>query len=93
MNKNVNRYLNDKAMDHIDHALGRPINPLAKTNRNYFYVGIESKIGKGFDASPFWERGSKVHSDGMAYYFVTHDGRKALVQHLKECFRGQRQFG
>lgn len=27
----VNRYLKDKAMDHIDHALGRPVDPMDET--------------------------------------------------------------
>lgn len=37
-NPTVNRYLKDKAMDHIDHALGRPVDPLRESYRNHFYL-------------------------------------------------------
>lgn len=79
-NPSVDRYLNDKAMDHIDHALGRPIWPLKETRRNYFATETDSGEAKAFDASPNWALSSV---DGrMAYYSVTCAGRRALVDHL-----------
>ncbi|TIO14013.1 MAG: hypothetical protein E5X86_26545 [Mesorhizobium sp.] len=35
-NPTVNRWFADKAIDYIDHALGRPIYPLRETYRNHF---------------------------------------------------------
>jgi len=79
-NPSVNRYLKDKAMDHIDHALGRPVWPLRESYRNHFAVETGSKLAKEFDASPYWRSGRSF--GGMASYSVTDDGRKALVDHL-----------
>ena len=33
MTRSVNRYLEDKGMDRIDHALGRPVDPMRETYR------------------------------------------------------------
>jgi len=78
----VNRYLEDKAMDHIDHALGRPVDPRAETYRNYFYVIGDTDLRRGMASSPHWQ------SDGRAgdgeYFSVTPEGRAALAVHLKE---------
>ena len=84
MSRQVNRYLKDKAMDHIDHALGRPVDPLVESHRNHFAVDAESKTAKEFDASPFWSRNGRGAPGGMAFYYVTVEGRQALKQHLKE---------
>ncbi|TDX72631.1 hypothetical protein EDE05_12852 [Neorhizobium sp. R1-B] len=83
MSRQVNRYLKDKAMDQIDHALGRPVDPLIETYRNHFAVNADSKTAKEFDASPFWSRNGKGAPGGMAFYHVTAEGRQALKQHLK----------
>ncbi|MCL8000024.1 hypothetical protein M8994_17445 [Brucella sp. 21LCYQ03] len=37
-NPTVNRYLKVKALDLIDHGLGRPTFPLQETYRNYFAI-------------------------------------------------------
>lgn len=79
-NPYVNRYLKDKAMDHIDHALGRPIWPLRESYRNHFAVEAGSTLAKEFDASPFW-RGGRSFGE-MTSYVVTDAGRKALADHL-----------
>lgn len=92
MSRQVNRYLKDKAMDHIDHALGRPVDPLLEGYRNHFAVDADSKTAKAFDASPFWGRHGKAAPGGMAFYFVTEAGRKALKQHLKEIGDKHRLF-
>jgi hypothetical protein len=81
MQLTVNRYLKDKAFDRIDHALGRPIDPLGETYRSYFAVDTESKTARSFRASAFWREGRT--SDGMAWFYVTDKGRAALRDHLK----------
>ncbi|RVO30333.1 hypothetical protein [Sinorhizobium meliloti] len=80
-NPRVNRYLKDKAMDHIDHALGRPVDPTGETYRNHFATGVDSQEAKAFGASENWELDGLVR--GMAYFSVTGAGRKALADHLK----------
>lgn len=77
----VNRYLKDKAMDHIDHALGRPVDPLGETYRNYFYVIGDTELRRAFAASPHW-RGDGRGGEGE-YFYVTDEGRAALAAHLK----------
>ena len=91
MSRQVNRYLKDKAMDRIDHALGRPVDPMGESHRNYFAVEPDSDIAAAFDASPFWHRNGKSGS-GMAYYHVTAEGRQALKRHLKEIGDKHRLF-
>lgn len=83
MSRQVNRYLKDKAMDQIDHALGRPVDPLVESFRNHFAVDADSKSAEEFEASPFWKRNGKGAPGGMAFYHVTAEGRRALKQHLK----------
>jgi hypothetical protein len=77
----VNRYLENKAMDHIDHALGRPVDPRAETYRNYFYVIGDTDLRRGMASSPHWE---SAGTTGEGEYFsVTDEGRSALADHLK----------
>ncbi|WQO66811.1 hypothetical protein U8C40_06610 [Sinorhizobium medicae] len=80
-NPRVNRYLKDKAIDHIDHALGRPVDPMGETYRNHFVTGANSKDAKQFAASPNWKKVEQ--RDDMAFFAVTDVGRKALKDHLK----------
>jgi hypothetical protein len=80
-NPRVNRYLKDKAMDHIDHALGRPVDPLGETYRNHFATDVDSQEAKAFGASENWELDGL--RQGMAYFSVTDVGRKALKDHLR----------
>jgi len=80
-NPRVNRYLKDKAFDHIDHALGRPVDPTGETYRNHFATGANSKDAKQFAASPNWKKVGQ--RDDMAFFAVTDAGRKALKDHLK----------
>lgn len=81
-NPSVNRYLSDKAFDHIDHALGRPAWPERESFRNYFACDADGSLASSFAASPFWALSGV---DGtMAYYHVTAAGRSALAQHLAE---------
>lgn len=78
----VNRYLKDKGFDHIDHALGRPVDPMGETYRNHFAVGTDNPLTAEFRASPYWEEGSYFDSK-MAMFQVTKEGRQALAAHLK----------
>ena len=87
-NPSVNRYLENKAMDHIDHALGRPVNPLAKSYRNYFCTNAGDTLG--FDGNPHWR---KVRTDhDSCVYHVTREGRAALHQHLRAIGSKTRLF-
>ena len=80
MNENpcINRWLCDKAMDRIDHALGRPLYPLRETYRNrYATSGPDVEM---FEGSLHWE---KIGRTGrMVFYGVTAAGRQALADHL-----------
>ncbi|MBO9427918.1 hypothetical protein [Sulfitobacter sp. R18_1] len=81
--KAINRSLKNSAFNEMDHALGRPVNPLTSSYRNFFCVGFDSPRGKEMDASPYWDRVSS--SDGSVTGFtVNEDGRQALSDHLIE---------
>jgi hypothetical protein len=81
MMSQVNRYLEDKAMDHMDHALGRPVDPRAETYRNYFYVIGETDLRRELASSPYWQSNGKTREG--EYFSVTAEGREALASHLK----------
>lgn len=75
----VNRYLKDKGMDRIDHALGRPVDPITGGYRNYFCAN------EGEDdlfPAPHWQETNRAYD--MVYYAVTRAGRVALARHLKD---------
>ena len=91
MHISVNRYLKDKAMDHIDHALGRPVDPMGETYRNYFCTDIRNPEADRMAASPCWHMGRKLEG-GMVYFHVTKHGRKALSDHLKSIGDKHRLF-
>lgn len=78
-NPSVNRYLEDLAMDHIDHALGRPVDPMSPTYRNHF--ATDGALADEFSASPHWEERGRQGS--MRHFSVTEAGRAALADHLK----------
>jgi hypothetical protein len=81
MSKTVNRCLNNKAFDRIDHALGRPVDPLAVTYREYYAAGKDSQIAAEMRRSDYWEEGNT--SGTLTYIFVTLAGRHALRDHLR----------
>lgn len=81
-NPSVDRYLEDKAIDHIDHALGRPVWPLRESYRNYFATPPDSDLARKFDVSTYWEFRNS-HGD-MAWYSVTDAGRQALSEYLAQ---------
>jgi len=79
----VNRYLENKAMDHIDHALGRPVDPLEETHRNYFYIVGDTELRRYFAGSPHWFSVSDRDDDRGEYFSVTDTGKAALAGYLK----------
>ncbi|MBK0024144.1 hypothetical protein IAE29_21940 [Ochrobactrum sp. S46] len=80
-NPKVNRELDDRAMDLIDHALGRPTFPLKEAYRNYFATSEGNQEALHFEQSHHWKRSGERF--GMMYYSVTNEGRKALADHLR----------
>jgi hypothetical protein len=82
LNPSVNRWLADKHMDHIDHALGRPIWPLRETYRNHFAISVGDPLAAEFDGSLHWTK--NFEQSGNAFYSVTPEGREALATHLAE---------
>ena len=85
---NINRYLHDKTMDRIDHALGRPLDPLAESYRNH-YAAFDPEANL-LAASPFWEEGGRGRD--LRHFFVTLQGRIALAWHLKQIRDPHRAF-
>lgn len=78
-NPSVNRCLEDKAMDHIDHALGRPFDPMRETYRDHF--ATDGALADDFAASPYWEE--RGRQSDMRFFGVTDAGRAALAAYLK----------
>lgn len=88
MRLKVNRYLKNKAMDHIDHALGRPVDPMGETSREYF-AACKSEADQ-FRASSHWKEGRSDFD--LVWFYVTKAGRKALADHLREIGDKNRAF-
>jgi hypothetical protein len=86
----INRALDDEIMDHIDHALGRPIDPMAEGSQNRFALEEEGADVAAFRASPYWKEGSTRY--GMTHFHVTTEGRRALRKHLKDIGQTPKLF-
>jgi len=86
----VNRYLADEAMDRIDHALGRPVNPHVESYRNYFAENINSGEATEMAASPCWHVGKRIGD--LLVFHVTAHGRATLASHLLEIGDRSRLF-
>lgn len=69
-------------MDRLDHALGRPLDPMVARLRNHYAVDVGSAEEREMTGSPFWEPVGQRH--GLAFFRVTQDGRAALRDHLRE---------
>jgi hypothetical protein len=78
----VNRYLANKDMDRIDHALGRPVDPMAETHRNHYAIDLDHDLATRMAADPCWHMGQV--SGGMAFFHVTTHGRRTLKTHLRD---------
>lgn len=86
----VNRYLEDKQFDDMDHALGRPVDPLIETHRNYFATIGETELTKALKESRYWTEGGKLAD--TTYFHVNQRGRRALKRHLKSIGDTNRNF-
>ncbi len=87
----VNRSLPDKAMDHIDHALGRPLDPMRKSYRNHFAASQSLAIEMG--KSPYWSFNGRTPGDNaLSFFSVTEAGRTALADYLKQIGDPHRAF-
>jgi hypothetical protein len=87
----INRSLKDKMFDRIDHALGRPVDPVSKTYRNFFSTDPNSEIGRMLEASGYWDLSYGL--DGtVAGFCVNSFGREALKQHLSEVGDKHREY-
>lgn len=89
-NPSINRHLKDKAFDYMDHALGRPIDPLQPSYRNYFAIGGKSDLAEQFRSSPYWVEGRR--RGDMTSFYVNIAGREALDNHLDEIGDKNRLF-
>ena len=78
----MNRVLDDPFYDNIDHALGRPKDPLGKTARNIYQVAHVDEASLSRFANPYWER--IFATDTLSTFVVTHQGRWALHNYLKK---------
>lgn len=78
----VNRHLKDRDMDCIDHALGRPVDPMAESYRAYYATFEGSPECAAFEASANWQFLSQTGT--MRFYQVTEQGRRALTNYLRE---------
>lgn len=85
----INRSLQDRDMDRIDHALGRPLDPMADTYRNFY--AISGSIADGLAASPYWAEG-KGPPGSLRYFSVTDAGRACLANHLRVIGDQHRAF-
>lgn len=85
----VDRCLHDKAMNAIDHALGRPLDPMAETYRNHY--AAPAAMAATFAASPHWEIGRPMPG-GLVPCRVTDAGRAALRDHLEAIRDPHRAF-
>lgn len=88
MQETINRYLDDKAMDRIDHALGRPLDPTAETYRNFYTT--DGDLADDMAASPFWCEGRRGRD--LRNFCVTDEGRAALAAHLRQINDPHRAF-
>lgn len=76
MSESVNRYLGGGNICDMDHALGRPQDPMKASYRNYFECADEN-AARAKSATGFWKCNGTL-------CIVNDAGRKALADHLAE---------
>jgi hypothetical protein len=86
----VNRHLKDEAMDRIDHALGRPVDALSPTSREYYCTDDAGLEADEMRASPHWREGRRYGES--RWFTVTPEGRIALHDHLRKIGDRHRAF-
>lgn len=85
----VNRCLDDEMMDKIDHALGRPVNPLRESYRNRYCT--DPKKGAAMFASGYFSMHRGPNGDDVTMV-VSNAGRRALADHLRKIQDPHRLF-
>lgn len=75
--------IKDKHFQEMHHALGRPWPDeiMGETYRNYFATDVDSSTADRMRASSHWEGGREKF--GMVYFFVSDEGRRALVEYMR----------
>lgn len=76
-------------MDRLDHALGRPLDPIAESYRNFY--AISGSIADALAASSCWVE-TKGPPSSLRYFSVTAVGRERLASHLREIGDPHRAF-
>ena len=83
MQKSVNRHIgSNPEMDDVDHALGRPRNPLGETYRNHYCAPGESGVAKRMSESYWWHAARTINGGKDIIFVVTKAGRQALADFL-----------
>ena len=77
----VNRSLADPNMDDIDHALGRPKDPLGETYRNHYSADSNSPTARRMSSSPYWIRTGR-NGAKLQIFTVSAQGKRALADYL-----------
>ena len=77
----VNRSLADPNMDDIDHALGRPKDPLGETYRNHYAADASSPTARRMSSSPYWINSGR-NSGTLKIFSVSQQGKQALADYL-----------
>jgi hypothetical protein len=81
-NPSVKRHLKDPHLDRIDHALGRPLDPMRETFRNHYAVGANSAVAAALQSSEHWQSGAQLGP--LVVFHVLPSGRAALRDYLCE---------
>ncbi|MEC9433989.1 MAG: hypothetical protein VYD87_13890 [Pseudomonadota bacterium] len=91
MSLTVNRHLADPAMDDIDHALGRPLDPMGETYRNRYAVDADDavRISK-MRKDPHWIGPSAAR--GVVMFSVSRAGREVLSSYLRRVGDPHQEF-
>jgi len=84
MQKSVNRSLDDPRLDDVDHALGRPRNPLKASYRNHYAAGSNSDECEFMKSSDWWQEWASRSDHQLTTFVVTQAGRKALADYLNK---------
>lgn len=86
-NPHVNRCLSNKHFDRIDHALGRPVDPLGETYRDHYAIGGGTALAAHFRASSHW-----IEARDPSRHWVERLNR-ASVHWIEALWRGDAHGG
>jgi hypothetical protein len=77
-------------MDELDHALGRPDDPVLDTTRNFFGVGEDDACVDDMKNNPHWKL-SRVFM-GTAGFVVSTEGKVALHEYLHKNWTPPKRY-